>query len=346
MKVGIITQPLYINYGGILQNFALQQALKKMGHTPITLDYMPSLSFSRYLLYAGKSILCSLIPSKRHPIKRYKHYLERPENIDSFVRSQINLTRTIPAYTKKVLRKYGIEALIVGSDQVWRYAYGSHYIEDMYLEFAQNHPCMKVAYGASFGVNHWDYPADKTLKVKQLVKQFKAISVREQSGISMCRKHLGVDAINVLDPTLLLTAADYEVFCKKSAPEQPPYLASYVLDMTEDKAAHIQTLARDKKLTIKEMTVSDNGLSIEDWLTTIQNAAFVITDSYHGTLFSILFEKQFQTLINQERGGDRFITVFENLRIGPNERRNYSAIRANLNMLRSESLSFLFNSLK
>ena len=64
MKVGIVTQPLYANYGGILQNYALQKVLKKMGHTPITLDYMPSLSFGRYLLYVGKSIVFFLsLPS-------------------------------------------------------------------------------------------------------------------------------------------------------------------------------------------------------------------------------------------------------------------------------------------
>ena len=78
MRVGIVTQPLYANYGGILQNFALQQVLRKMGHTAVTLDYMPSLSFGRYLLYAGKGVLCALSPSRRHPINRITIFWNGP----------------------------------------------------------------------------------------------------------------------------------------------------------------------------------------------------------------------------------------------------------------------------
>ena len=345
MRIGIVTQPLCANYGGILQNYALQQILKKMGHTPITLDYLPSLSFGRYVLYAGKTLLFAFSPNKRHPLKQYRHFIKRPADIEPFINNNIDLTKTIADYSKRILRKYHIDAIVLGSDQVWRYSYNSHYIDDMFLAFAKHYPCPKIVYGASFGVDNWDYPQQITAEARELIKQFRAISVREKSGISLCRDHLGVEAVNVLDPTLLLTVADYEVFCKKSTPDEPPYLASYVLDMTEDKAAHIQTMARDKKLTIKEMTVSDNGLSIEDWLTTIRNAAFVITDSYHGTLFSILFAKQFQAIINKERGGDRFFTVFDNLGIKSLAHIDYPAIQTKLEILRNESLSFLSNAL-
>lgn len=344
MKIGIVTQPLYANYGGILQNYALQQVLKQMGHDPVTLDYMPSLSFGRYILYAGKGLLCALSPSKRHPIKPYHHFLQRPANIDSFVRSNINLTRTVPEYSRRLLEKNGIEALIVGSDQVWRYSYNSHYLEDMYLAFAKDYPCRKIAYAASFGVEKWDYPEVKLLEIKDLIKQFHSVSVRENSAALMCEENLDVKARVVLDPTLLLDASDYECFCARPELNSAPYLVAYVLDKNEEKDALISTTAKERCLRIKEMTVSENGNSIEEWLTTIKNADYVITDSYHGCLFSLLFNKQFRVLINKERGEDRFLTLFERLGL-KDSGLDYGLITSRLDVLRKQSIKFLSENL-
>lgn len=340
MKVGIVTQPLCDNYGGILQNYALQQVLKRMGHEPVTLDYMPSLSFGRYLLYAGKGILCLLSPSLRHPIKPYSHYLKRPPKIDSFIKDNISLTKTIPDYTRKLLRKNGIDAIILGSDQVWRYSYNSHYIEDMYLAFAKGYDCPKVAYAASFGVEKWDYPDVKAAEAKELIKQFNGVSVREKSAVRLCREHLGVDAEIVLDPTLLLSASDYLQFCSEPLPGGNPYLAAYVLDMNEEKKAFIEETAKSKGLKIKRMTASSKGCPVEEWLTTIRNADFVITDSFHGSAFSIIFGKQFYPLLNKERGADRFLTLFEKLGIEDGQI-DYDAVFPRLDVLRQESIGFI-----
>ena len=358
MKVGIVTQPLCANYGGILQNFALQQVLKKMGHEPITMDYMPSLSFGRYLLYAGKGVLCALSPSRRHPIKPYSHFLKRPSEIDLFVQDNISLTKTIPAYTKRVLEKYGIEAIIVGSDQVWRYSYNSHHLGDTFLDFAKDYSCRKIAYGASFGVEKWDYPDNETERVKPLARLFDSISVREDSGVILCQNELGVDAEIVLDPTLLLKASAYERFCPKPDPLEKPYLAAYVLDINDEKSAYIHSVAAEKGLGVKMMTVSGSGCSIEEWLSIIKNAEFVITDSYHGSLFSILFGKQFQTFVNEERGADRFVTLFRRLGIMdrllytvqgksvPDDGIDYERVGTELTLLRKKSMSFLSSALQ
>lgn len=357
MKTGIITQPLYANYGGILQNYALQQVLKEMGHEPVTLDYMPSLSLGRYILYAGKGLLCALSPSKRHPIKPYRHFLQRPPKIDSFVRNNVTLTGSLTDYTKRVLKRNGIDALIVGSDQVWRYSYNSHYIEDMYLAFAEGYPCKKIAYGASFGVEKWNYPENKTNEARALAKQFDAVSVREDSGSRLCRDSLGIEAVTVLDPTLLLCAADYEKFCASPNPAEPPYLAAYVLDLTEEKEEYIRKVAAAKGLEVKMMTVSNAGVSIEDWLSSIKNAQYVITDSYHGSIFSIIFGKQFLTFINKKRGADRFITLFGKLGLlahladgsavepESSDEIDYSTVHKELAILREQSLQFLSSSL-
>ena len=357
MRIGIVTQPLYANYGGILQNYALQQVLKKMGHEPVTLDQMPSLPFWRYCLYAGKTLICAFIPSKRHPLKPYSHFLKRPEAINQFVESYIAHTKTVASYSARQLSKYGIEAVLVGSDQVWRYKYNNETIEDKYLAFAKDYDCLKIAYAASFGVDSWDYPEDVTPVVKDLVRQFNAVSVRETSASVLCRNILGVEAPLVLDPTLLLIGEDYLSLCAPEQMSDGPYLASYVLDADKRKQAMIERFAEENGLPVRNMTVSENGCSIGEWLSTIRNAEYVITDSYHGSIFSILFRKQFYTFDNKDRGADRFYTLFrllgltsrlldDNISELPDGEVDYSSVESKLDSYKEHSVEFLKGALK
>ena len=357
MRVGIVTQPLYANYGGILQNYALQQVLKKMGHEPITLDYMPSLPFWRYCLYAGKTFLFALIPSKRHHLKPYRHFLQRPKELKRFVDNHIAHTKTVASYSARQLTQNGIEAIVVGSDQVWRYKYNNEIIDDKFLAFAKGIGCRKIAYAASFGVDKWDYPDDVTARVKGLVKQFNAVSVRETSASVLCRNILGVEAPVVLDPTLLLTREDYLPFCTSMQVSTGPYIASYVLDEDERKQGMINCFAKEKGLLVKKMIVSDDGCPIEEWLTTIKNAEYVITDSFHGSVFSILFGKQFYTFDNKGRGADRFYTLFSALGLMsrllddsatsfPDGIIDYTLVGTMLDPMREKSVEFLKGVLK
>lgn len=357
MKVGIVTQPLCANYGGILQNFALQRVLKTLGHTPVTLDYMPSLSFGRYLLYAGKWGVSSLLRGRDRPLKPYRHFLERPAAIDAFVQKEVSVTRTLSRYSATILKKNGIDAIIVGSDQVWRYAYNSQNFKDMFLAFAKDYPCRKFAYAASFGVDEWDCPNNMRPMVKRLERQFDSVSVREDSGAVLCKEHFGVKAEVVLDPTLLLSASEYEVFCKEPTSNDHPYMAAYVLDMNKEKEEYIENVARVKNLEIKYLSVSSKGVSIEEWLTILRNAGFIITDSYHGSLFSIIFKKQFRTITNRERGADRFSTLFQRLRLMEvlidsadckpdlSVVIDYDSVLASLRQLQDDSISFIRKSL-
>ena len=357
MRIGIVTQPLVANYGGILQNYALQQVLKKLGYEPITLNYMPSLKLGRYLLYAGKAVLCASFPSKRHPIKPYRRYLKRPAVIEPFIQNNISLTRIVPDYSKRLLKKYGIDGIVVGSDQVWRYSFNSHYIEDMYLDFAKDYHCLKLSYAASFGEDDWRYPIDVTEQAKSLIKQFKAVSVREHSAATLCHEYLGVEALTVLDPTLLLSSSDYEQFCNEFSVDENPYMAVYLLDENDEKNLFIEDMAKVKGLRIKKMAKSSPKRSVEEWLTTLKNADYVLTDSYHGSIFSIIFEKQFLTFNNKRRGEDRFHTLFDALKlqdrlIEPSssvesvyERIDYPSINSKLQELREESISYLKSAL-
>ena len=357
MRVSIVTEPLHGNCGGVLQNYALQQILKGWGHSPITLNYMPSLSVGRYILYVCKALLCIPFPSLRHSIKPYKRYLSRPPLVDAFIRNNITLTEVIPRYTERILKKVHTEAIVVGSDQVWRYAYNKRSLEDMFLAFAKNYNCLKTTYAASFGLTTLDYPPRSEKRIKKLIKQFQAISVREESGVSLCRNKFGVGAVTVLDPTLLLQPSVYEQFCVSPESGSSPYLAAYVLDMSKEKSEYIKAVAQAKGLSIQLLRISNGDFSIEKWLSIIRFADFVITDSYHGSIFSILFERQFQTIINRKRGSDRFITLFNkldiqdrllestNLTFCSNTVIDYSRVSRLLKSLREESLLYLQSSL-
>ena len=357
MKVGIVTHPLYFNYGGILQNYALQQVLKGLGHTPITLDYMPPLSFKKYLIQSGKRLLSAPFPSNLRSLTPFTHFVERPPRIESFVRNNIVLSRKTSKYTRHLLEENQVSALIVGSDQVWRYAYSYHYLEDMFLAFAKDYPCIKISYSASFGIDKWDYPIIRAKAVKELVRHFDAVSVREDSGVTLCKNDLGIDAVTTLDTTLLLPATAYDKFCSSRKPETAPFLAAYVLDSTEEKSAHIARVARAKGLRVKKMTASETGASIEEWLSSLKNADYVITDSYHGSLFSIVFRKPFETIINRGRGADRFTAVFQQLGLldrlidSPSSSVvlenaiDYASVCAKLRHLQKDSISYLESAL-
>lgn len=304
MKIGIVTQPLLANYGGILQNYALQQILKRMGHEPVTIDYIPKLPIYRYLLSCVKTLALFFIPGKRRSFVPYPKY-QRNTFITPFVDRYISKTRTVHKYSSSLISKYSIEMVISGSDQVWRPMY-NFYLEDMFLHFVQT-DVRKIAYAASFGVDNWEYTGKQTRCCSQLAKRFDAISVREDSGVSLCRRYLNVNAVEVLDPTLLLDREDYEVVCTEMPVCTDAFLASYVLDMTPEKNAFIHKLAMERGLSVRIFSADREAtLSIEEWLSMFRDASYIVTDSFHGTVLSIIFNKPFISIGNKERGYSRF----------------------------------------
>ena len=333
MKVGIVTEPILLNYGGILQNFALQKVLRDMGHDPVTLDFLPSLSFGRYLLYLAKNLLLYPFPSRRRRIKRYIHFVSRPASVDRFVKDNISLTKPLERYSLKALRKNGVDALIVGSDQVWRKEYNP-FLEDMYLSFAAGYDCRKMAYAASFGVEKWDYPEKLTESCSRLASKFDHISVREESACRLCREYLSVDAEVVLDPTLLLYGDDYARVSSSSNAGDEKYVAAYILDVTAEKMSFIDSVAASIGARVKFVTVTGNcECPIDEWLSLIRNAEYVMTDSFHGSAFSIVFRRQFVAFANKERGADRFTTLFRGLGL---ENRLVDAVHPDSSVLDSD----------
>lgn len=289
---------LNFNYGGILQNYALQQALKRLGHEPITIDYFPPYPWFRRVLSCCKTVLLWFNPRKRRPLR----YRNRRPYISDFIGRYIDTTRTVKSYTASLISEYKLDALIVGSDQVWNPRMGSSDIKDRFLQFAEDSSVTKIAYAASFGVDQWVYSPEQTDAARRLVRKFDAVSVREESGIALCRKYLDVEVAWVLDPTLLLRRADYEKLCR-DIPVRRNFLMAYILDADREASRCVEAVAARRDLPI-EYVYADAymSLTIQEWLAMFRDADFVITNSFHGTVFSIIFNKPFLVLPNEKRG--------------------------------------------
>ena len=308
MKIGIVTQPLQNNYGGLLQNYALQQVLKRLGHEPKTIDFVGRLSLGRYLLSTCKQLLISILRLRKPSIKPYVPIPEfRNPIMADFIDNHIDKTKLVHSYTKRIITEQQFDAVITGSDQVWRPMYNK-YIEDMYLKFVPDN-VKKIAYAASFGVDSWELNPKQTTRCARHAKRLDAISVREATGVPMCKEYLGVESTCVLDPTILAGVDAYKPLLKNNKVESD-YLFAYILDLTTEKRAYIERVARKIGLkSIIQSADSNAKLSVEDWISMIANSSMVITDSFHGTVFSILYHRDFWAIINRERGGARFASL-------------------------------------
>lgn len=328
MKIAILTHPLGTNYGGMLQNCALQQVLEGLGHTPITINYQFETSLKTKVLSFGKRLLLR-IKGERIPLRVWltrKEYLYITQFTRDFIKEHIKVSELF--FLDKIKKQdFGdIDAIIVGSDQVWR---GSNpNIEKFYLCDFVNNDIIKIAYAASFGVDYWEMTPKLTARCAKLASLFRAISVREQSGASLCKNFLGVDAQFALDPTLLLNADYYSRIIgeKEIESNKDKYLYTYVLDNAPYKTQITEKLSEKLSLNTHSVMVRKyfkevgySGLSdcvyppVEQWLRGFKDADFVVTDSFHGTVFSIIFHKPFISIVNKKRGADRFVSLLSML---------------------------------
>lgn len=320
MKIGVLTLPFNLNYGGYLQSYALMTILKQLGHNPILLYYRwPKRPFKKRFVYFFKSIGKLILQFKYRTfvMNAELEYRRSGKLIMNFVDSEI-YPKTAPIYSSKELRfktnQLKLDAIIVGSDQVWRPAYVPS-IENYFLSFlSDNDNKLRISYAASFGTISPEYNKKQIEQCRKLYSKFNYISVREESAIDVI-KSFNWESYNkvevVLDPTMLLKKEEYEKFINKTYDKN--YIFKYVLDNNtyiEESCIKMSELLNISN--IKDCKpIGQYKISIEDWLSNIYNASYIITDSFHGTVFSILFNKPFILIINSDRGKDRFDTILK-----------------------------------
>ena len=359
MKIGIVTQQLLNNYGGVLQNYALQCVLRKLGHTPLTIDYIRKMSRSRYIKLWLRALFYNLFHSTKRPLPQGRVVSPRHPHFADFVETHISRTKVVHKYTESLIADYGLEAVITGSDQVWRPRYNRGVLTNMFLDFVKNDSGVKkIAYAASFGVDSWEYKPNKAYKCRRLARELHAVSVREESGVTLCRAHLHVDAIEVLDPTLLLSSEEYQQILPPKSENRERYVAAYILDSTPEKIALIEQEAKRRGVPCRIFGAGKAvELSVAEWLTIFRDAEYIITDSFHGCVFSIIFRREFAAIINRNRGASRFLSLFGKFGlldrvvidasrgVLPNQPIDWSVVEQKLRMWQELSLNYLAKAL-
>lgn len=319
MKIGLIVYRIGPSHGSLLQTYALLTVLQNLGHN-VTIINRPE----------TYSILQEI---KRH-IYRLRMWLRGNYRGQLFYKGSVQpiqmkyLNAFVDGYLRRntitiknekdlvELSECGYDAFIVGSDQTWRPKYVQK-ISYYFLDFIPlGSKCKRLSYAASFGTNQNEYSADQLMTCKKLAQYFDAISVRESDGVELCRSLFDKNAQCVFDPTLLL---DAEVYKNLAGVKGTTKTVAYsILDDSRDKLEVIEMVSNSlglKKHRINAgISIKGRKLpepSVRDWLQGILNSEFVVTDSFHATVFSIIFNKPFITIANKERGMSRFESLLD-----------------------------------
>lgn len=324
MKIAILSLVPGRNYGGILQSYALKTILERLGHEVQVISRERSHNIKYYISHIPHFVLRTIRKIMgRNKLPIVPEYAEDKANrilyrdMLAFCKKNLNL-RIVSKLCDIKPTEYDI--FVVGSDQVWRPRYFEYqYLADIsnaYLSFSHSWNVKRIAYAPSFGVDNWEYTSVQTSECTKLLSRFKAVSVREVSGIELCRKFLGRDdAVQVCDPTLLLTRRDYEQLISSQQKAINGHLLVYCLDNSEELSLMVNRISKEKQIEPYYINSksTNNELqakpSVESWLQAFRDAEFVITDSFHACVFSLIFKKEFLVFGNETRGMSRFETL-------------------------------------
>ena len=298
-KIGILTYHFVLNYGAVMQAWALQEYLKKRGHQVELIDYRPNHleKGGRFYFPKNKKLL------RMNLIKAYMKFRSffylfskqmrlKKSKFREFQNNYLNLSKkTIKQF--KCVQKDSIDYdfFICGSDQIWNSSNHSG-IDGAYFFSFLPESCTTVSYAASFGRSFIE--EDYANEVARLLKPFNFISVREPSGVKLVYELSGKKAQCVLDPTLLLgdeisKLIDCEV-------ENENFIFSYALRSKDTVKLTNNYISKKLNLSLvsdDSLKAKQDALSPLEWVSHIKKSSFIVTNSYHGTLFSIIFRKPF-----------------------------------------------------
>ena len=276
-SAGIITLNDNNNYGNRLQNYAVQVVINRLGIESYTIENYPYMnSKKKYFLRKIKNIGFNRFYS-RNPVRRDK-FEEFNGNIQYYKRKY-----------SPYLRFSDLDYVLVGSDQVWNPEFGL----DEATNLSTVPPRKRIAFSASFGVNHIEKKSEKLLS--ELTK-FKCISVREEKGAEILKDYLGIDAQVLIDPTLLLNKNEWNIVAKKpDGFSEEKYILTYFLSPMSEKAKKVLQ-ENQRELKLVELSGKDGmGMNVgpSEFLYLFSHAELILTDSFHACVFSFIYEKPF-----------------------------------------------------
>lgn len=317
-RIGIITMHRVYNYGSALQAYALQYVIEKMGFKAEIIDYNypNSFQYKRGVpppVNNWKTIIIRLM-GRFHPYNRVSHKFRK------FWSKNFSLSPYFPDFESIHSSNISYDLCVTGSDQVWNPAFTKGDTTFL-LDFIKK-DIPKISYASSFSTTNLDNTYGSLYA--KLLAEYKAISVREQGGAKIVKELTGKKAVVSIDPTLLLTASDWQKLtdghkCKK--PTEEKYLLLYVLSYVFNPSPYIYELAYSisEKLSLpivaigrKVKSVKRNNLIhwIEDigpieFIQLFANATVVVTSSFHGTAFAVNFGSKVFSVVKKGSTDDR-----------------------------------------
>lgn len=322
MRVGILTYHAALNYGAVLQCYALRKAIEDLGNDSVVINYVDDNQEKNASMYRHGSglrrLLVNLAFLPFHFARKTKM-----EHFDTFRRNNLNLTYRVKNKEEllELIRDLALDAVVVGSDQVWN-PNVRDFTSSFFLPFDGDYK--KIGYAVSLG----DASIEQLKQYADLIDDFDSISVRESESAYGIQSYTSNLISTVVDPVFLLRPAQWRSIKSKKLCNEEDYLLCYFMNKKHiGKCMSIASgIAKRKGLTIKRINsafslqslsknvVLDAGL--EDYLALIDGAACICTDSFHGTAFSIIFEKDFYSIDYVKQGADsRKRSLLEMLRL-------------------------------
>lgn len=363
------------NYGALLQAAALEHVVRELfpDATVEHIDARPLGMKQRGAWLRTKALL------RRYAAGVLAHTPKLPqagnyEVFSNFRKESIRLTnKTYYEYADFESETWDYDLVIVGSDQVFRIKFLKSRVGIFFLRFLPD-TCRRVAYAASFGVDQWEGEGDALLTetVGRDLAKFDAISVRESSGVDICRDTFGLEVTHTLDPTLLIGRGYFDAIVDRAQPKTE--VADWSMHCISEDAylvKEVPTIARKYGKELKSIYFSVSRQwpmparvqfsSVPEWLAQIRDTKdLVITDSFHCVCFSILFEKDFIVFVSEAKGPGRMMSLLGMLELkdrictsretleaasGGVSPINYTSVREKLAEARAKSFAFLQNAL-
>lgn len=313
-KFATVTYHRHDNYGAVLQCYALQEALKELNVDVEVLDYVCKVSLKPYTLTAIKKrgIFPCLMSTAGMLLR-----LPRKKAFSEF-RKKLDLSRPYHAGNiSEASDRY--DGFIVGSDNVWNQEI-TGFDKTYFLNFVKD-AHKKNSYAASMGMAK--VPEKYEQEVKQLLQDFRVITTREKKTAASLSQLLNRDVTSVVDPTLLLSSEEWDKLCENQPIVGEPYILAYQMLPSRDFVEFVNQQAerygcKAVFIPFAQGAKNANGYSNykcgpEEWLSLFKNANAIVTDSFHGCVFSILFHKQFAIKVSQL--GERIYNILSLLNL-------------------------------
>lgn len=370
-NIGIITFHRSHNYGSVLQAYALQTSINKnvVNHYSEIIDFISPNSSEVYAIFKKKNSMKNIIKNMLS-IYTYRSRYIRYKEFERFINTRLNLTKNkyfSISDLKEISKKYDI--LICGSDQIWN-TNCKDFDYSYYLPFAKS--IKKISYAPSLGPGKQFKSNEAKEKIKDYLSDFYAISVRENGGEKTIQELTDKKVYRVLDPTLLLEAKDWDIIsCNRRINKE--YIFFYSIGYKKDDISIAKQFSKKFGLPVVTLFTVGNriifsGFEIpknsapEDFISLIKNAKLILSSSFHGSVFSIIYRKPFYSIRGVNDGkvqeDDRIKTLLEEFKLTDRQvdinsvnsiedpyTIDYTESEKYINKARKESVDYLLNAI-